>query len=410
MQADEGFPLWCAACEWGLPQAEADRGESTVTAARGRIDLARIGAYTLATVVHTLPLGLLASATVLATAGRGVVAYGLAAVLAVLAVTLMPRPVRLDRDAEILTRDDAPHLYALFDEVTAELGAGPVHVIAITPEFNASSMALGLRRRRAVQLGLPLWRVLTPDQKVALIGHELAHGVNGDCRHGLYVGSALDVLTGLHRTLDPDELPGHEDGLMYMSRLVLTPLLWLCRGAVFLLHRGLDRTTLRSGRRAEHHADELAARVASSEAVAGLLEAMTVLEPTVAFTVRTSPVTRSPLPLWDRVDQAVAVLPDGERDRRLRLAARENTQVDDTHPPTRLRTSHVRALAAIEPRVRLSPETADRIDAELAAISTRIERNLTEAAEAALYHRPEGGTHPRKAGSDGGFEGHWPPG
>ncbi|GAA0959748.1 M48 family metallopeptidase [Actinocorallia libanotica] len=390
MQVDEGFPLWCAACEWGLPENATERNESTPAVRRSRIDPARFdparfGAYVLATVVHVLPPGLLASATALVILGRSVVAYVMAAVLVAVTVTLRPRFGRLDPDAETLNREGAPHLFGLCDEVAAGLGGRPVDVIVISPEFNAAYAVLGLRRRRTLLLGLPLWRTLTSGQKVALIGHELAHGVNGDCRRGLYVGSALDVLTTLHRTLHPDQLFGAEDGFMYVSRLVLTPVLWVCRGAVALLRRGLELLTASSGRRAEHHADELAARVASSEAVAGLLEAMTVLGPTVEFAVRTSPTVRSPLPLWERVDQAVAALPDGERERRLRLAAREGARVDATHPPTRLRIAHVRALGLAEPRVRLSPETEARIDGELAAVSARIERDLAETAEAALY-------------------------
>ena len=77
--------------------------------------------------------------------------------------------------------------------MAAEIGARGVDTIVVEPDVNAAVTTYG-PRRRVLHLGLGLWAVLTPRQKVALLGHELGHFANGDIRHGVVVGSALHTL------------------------------------------------------------------------------------------------------------------------------------------------------------------------------------------------------------------------
>src|SRR5690349_6474560 len=91
-------------------------------------------------------------------------------ILILLAVEMRPRFGRLPKYATVLTRDEAPALYALVDRVAEAAGAPVPHVICLDEDrFNASSGAYGLRRRRVLRLGLPLWQVLAPEQRVALL-------------------------------------------------------------------------------------------------------------------------------------------------------------------------------------------------------------------------------------------------
>lgn len=86
---------------------------------------------------------------------------------------------------------------ALLDRVAAEIGVEPVDAVVVSGEFNAAYGTVG-PRRRVLHLGLPLWESLTAQQKVALLGHEFAHGANGDSRHGVVVGTSLATLARLH--------------------------------------------------------------------------------------------------------------------------------------------------------------------------------------------------------------------
>ncbi|WP_328822533.1 M48 family metalloprotease [Micromonospora rubida] len=66
--------------------------------------------------------------------------------------------------------------------------------------LNAYATAVGPRRRRVLCLGLPLWGSLPAQERVALLGHELGHFVNGDPRRSLLtpaftmLGAAADLL------------------------------------------------------------------------------------------------------------------------------------------------------------------------------------------------------------------------
>jgi hypothetical protein len=159
-------------------------------------DLARVASYLLALCVHAFTLALLVIAGLLVWRAPNVVTVIIAVVLAFLAFFVAPRFGRLPKNGNIRFHDDAPALFGFLDRVAAEMGSRPVHAVVASGAFNASYGTVGLRRRRVLELGLPLWDALTPQQRVALIGHEFAHGVNGDSRHGLIVGTSLSTLAG----------------------------------------------------------------------------------------------------------------------------------------------------------------------------------------------------------------------
>src|SRR3954469_1210524 len=114
--------------------------------------------------------------------------------LLLIAAYLVPQLGRVPRHAEVLTREQAPALYGLIDRMGVALGAPPPDLIGVEPWFNAQTTVVGLRRQRVLTLGLALWGALSPQQRVALIGHELAHFGNGDVRRGFVVSPAMTTL------------------------------------------------------------------------------------------------------------------------------------------------------------------------------------------------------------------------
>ena len=143
-------------------------------------------------------------------------------------------------------------------------------IVVVDAQANASVTHLGLRRRM-LTLGLPLWEVLTPQQRIALLGHELGHFTHGDTRHGMVVGTAYRSLTTWHYYLSPIQQPTLVEALVNLLYVVPRALI----GGLVLL---LDLLTSSSARRSEYLADAAAARAGSTEAAVGLMDRLHVTE------------------------------------------------------------------------------------------------------------------------------------
>ena len=88
---------------------------------------------------------------------------------------------------------------------------------------------------------------------------------------------------------------------------------------------------------------------------------------------------------WDDLRDALARLPDSERERRLRAAALRRLRVDRSHPPTHLRIDVLRGLPAADPALLVEPDEEQRIRAELAADYGLIARRLHDDAQERLH-------------------------
>jgi len=223
---------WCSACEWNLLRFDPTRNRDglgwawldrrlyaraftasegryrslTRTTLKHRVSLARV-----ATIVAALTLltGILA----LAIAGGWLVGdhrFGpitvIGALLIAVAVALRPRFGRLAQltaDAERISSVDAPRLFALIARVGQSIGAPLPPIVLIGETFEVGVTRVGLRRRRVLRLGAPLWATLGPQERVALLGHELGMFVAGDLRQGVLTRSAENALTKAAYLLAP---------------------------------------------------------------------------------------------------------------------------------------------------------------------------------------------------------------
>lgn len=91
-----------------------------------------------------------------------------------------------------LTREQAPRLFALADELASKLEAPRVHVLQIDGEYNASLAQVPRLgpfgwQRNYLTLGLPLMQALTPEQFRAVLAHELGHLSGNHGRFGSWV-------------------------------------------------------------------------------------------------------------------------------------------------------------------------------------------------------------------------------
>jgi Zn-dependent protease with chaperone function len=398
MPSDTGFVVWCDRCEWnvdpgGAKDVSARRRDRVSRAMADRLserlfqevvrdadlrphwDVVRLLAYAVAALIHLTTLAVAAGGVALIVGNRfRPVPAGLGMVLLLVAWVLRPRLGRVPTGRPRLGRDDAPALYTMVDRMADLLGAHPVDVILVDASFNASMgtvglrrrrvLTIGLRRRRVLTIGLRLWNILTPAERVAVLGHELAHDVNGDSTRGLIVGSALAALAEWQRLLTPSRSPRSLSRTKAMEDLVglviQLPLAWL----VGNLLRVEQRLVFYGKQRAKYLADELAAQAAGTDAAISGLDKLllhTVCWRPVERAVRFDGVTD----VWAEHRRAADALPAREHERLRRLEARRAARLEETHPAIRRRIAALQARPAQPPNISLEPEEGAALDREL---------------------------------------------
>jgi Zn-dependent protease with chaperone function len=404
-----GYPDWCDRCGWNLkapPTLEPPAGRFTrIARALGRRSgerlarellaareleprwtPARIAAYAIAIAVHLTTLALIA-------AGIAAIVIDFPNVVSILigvtflGVGLLMRPRFLKLDPRESQAVDAPALRALAADVARALDRKPPDEIRISADWNAFWAVAGVRRRRVLMLGLPLLAALEPQERVALVAHEIGHDRNGDARRSLIVGSAVTGLDRLSRLLRP--APRYDSDYL-ASAVNLGPIGWLSGGLMWLLSRPVDavlwleaRLLLRDMQRAEYLADALAARVAGTAAGIALEERLLLWS---AFELIVQQAVHDGAnDVLDRLRLSLQLVPDRERERRRRVARLEHTRLEDTHPPTGMRIELLEGRPAEPPRVVLDSAHSRRIDTELEPLAARVDHELLDAYRGRLY-------------------------
>lgn len=398
-----GYPDWCAACGWNLeppPPLALRRGRFAQFAdALGRRSgeaLARDGkaprrGWSAARVLScAIAVGVLALDAALVLGGvaaivaefPNLVTSLIGATMISVGIVLRPRVPRLPGDGGVvLDRERAPTLHALVDEIAAAAGVAAPHGIVVNADWNASWAIVGLRRRRWLTLGLPLWASLEPQQRVALIAHEAGHERAGGQARSLVVWTAvnaLDHLSAVLRPPDAGETAVGGLGVDALARSVAAVVALPVDGVLWLQARLL----LRELQRDEYLADGHAAAVAGSPAVIALHE-RSLLSFTFGHAVQRAALADEDV--FALLREALAAVPDRERERRRRLARLEQTRLTDTHPPMAMRIALLEERAPDAATVTLGAWTSQRIDAELEPLHARLARELLDSYRGSLY-------------------------
>jgi Zn-dependent protease with chaperone function len=341
--------------------------------------------------VHVV--GVLAFAAPLAwllSGGPAVPAWLATAIGALAFLTVRPRLAnkRLEPDFGF-TRAEAPRLYALLDRCAAELGCQAPDRVEIDGQFNACTWRAGLAQRRVLGIGAPLWTVLTGPERLAVLGHELGHQVNGDTTRSLLAVSARNSLFEWTRLLYPEQSAGESartrslvvsrrrrmggsTGTVGLAALLAPILMAVCLLPLFGIAVGcqalLTRLQLRCGQRAEYLADELGARLAGTEAALSMRGKAVCRESCTTF-VRSRRAARpkaDPAALWADFHAYAESMPLAERRRRLIVDRLRNTRTDRSHPSDHLRIALLRERPAQPGTLVVSDEEWAAVDAELA--------------------------------------------
>jgi Zn-dependent protease with chaperone function len=400
---DPRYVTWCDKCDWNVDPTATDAPQPPAWRQRleqrladtlyrelehGAIhrpgwDPARIGSYLLSALVLLLPLaGLLGGIALLVFYRPLWLSILLAAIPLGLAFLLRPRAHQLTPDTQLVQREQAPTLFALLDEIAGAIGTKPIKAIAVHAAPNVYFVRIGWRFQPVVGLGLPLWTGLRPQERVAILAHELGHGKNGDARHGWVVGAADSVLDELQKTFSEQPLDRYRQDLAHAMWVDPTPtglVTKLVNAAVGGAARSyswlLTMVSLRSSQRAEYLADRKAAEIAGSDATAWALERTLLAEASYRALERALRYSKDIEPL-EAVRRAVTEVPAREVERQLRVSRSRDTRIDSTHPPTYLRTKLIRTRPAQRALVVLGADQSRAIDRELAGAAQTVLKEL----------------------------------
>lgn len=398
LPVDPRYVTWCHGCGWNLvapPSPDRTGRLDRIASAAGRrlgdrmtarlaavddvaprLTAATIAAYAIAVAVHAFVAGIVVLGAWLLLGDSGLFPKIAGCLLLGLALLMRPRLGKRPKEG-IVARADAPALYALADEIADSFEAPRPDAIAITTDYNASWSVVGIRRERILTLGMPLLAVLEPQERVALIAHELAHGRHGDATRGVVVGSAIDSLSELYATLTP---PGDQLGAdLGPAELVSRPVVWLLAQPIRLLLLLELHLLLENAKRAEYLADASAARVAGTAAVVGTHEKL-LLGATTEVTVHQFALNRSRAEgdVFDALRAASARLPERELERRRRLARLEESRLGATHPPTGRRIDLLLQRPALEGVIRIDEERQAAVEADLRPVRRSLSHRIVE--------------------------------
>jgi Zn-dependent protease with chaperone function len=397
-----GFSPWCAQCGWNLkapdvrpPRTRLDRLYARAGRRAGermlerlleadelepRLTPARAAAYALAGGIHLLTTALVGGGIALgALTFPNPFTIALALVMVAVGLFMRPRAAK-PPDEDVVDLARVPTLAAVADEVARALSVRGPDILVVDESFNASWSVVGLRRRRVLTLGLPLFAALSPRERVALIAHELAHERNGDVTRGLFVGSAINALAELLSFIAPEHvgegagLTEHAASLVFW--IVSRPVYWLLLLQVHLV--------LADAQRAEYLADALAASVAGSDAVVALHES-TLLTERAEWVLRTV-ADRADGDLFVELARELAAVPEYERERRRRVARLAEARLSDTHPPTAMRIRLLEEHGVRTAVVELDDARSAAIDDELRFLQRALVRKAHDAYRDRLYY------------------------
>jgi Zn-dependent protease with chaperone function len=426
-----GYVTWCDKCDWNLCPQEPDLPQGLLESRyallgkklgkglfdelaksrslQPRLNSSKVLAFAIASLVHLITLicggvGVWLVVTSFAGDQLQVPKLMLGAILIGVAWMLLPRfPWLYDDELEVLARKDFPALYRLADEIARGLSSSRVDHIVVGCSFNAAFAQFGWQRKNLLYLGLPLLSILDNRETIALLGHELAHRVNGDPSRGFFIGSALNSLARWNRLLLPRQIDDrHRLVLFILPALIAMALfmgftrMWLKEfielvallvpvvlgmlilgffarlGIIMLVH-----LLWRDMQRAEYLADALAVQASGTKAMLHLLEKMH-LAGTFGLVLHQFALNNRKRNLFEELRNHIAQVPQRELERIRRIERLEATRLDDTHPPTVYRIALISERDVVEPKVTISPRLVERAQSELRALEPKIQSELLD--------------------------------
>jgi heat shock protein HtpX len=319
------------------------------------------------------------------------------------AIGFWPRAPRLPKHLVAVGPATAPELHALIERVAKEIGAPlPDGVYLDDTRFAAESGVTGLLRRRYLILGLRLWNALSPGQRVVLLGHELAHWVNGDPSRSWLAGSALDAVERLNAVLTPGPArmfrAAHDTrileasagtgwtgikqngAMVWVAELIWGALSSVLRALLLPVRIALIALPRGDSQQAEYFADRLAVRAGGSVVAKQYLDVQLLAGP-VLVALRTKAREKVPVSAWPRRTAEALVECWNQLPRRRQLSVRRETSLFVGHPPLGLRRAMLDTGPSpdTEPAILIAEDSRTTMDKELSKHTERAGRELARS-------------------------------
>ncbi|MEW1955361.1 M48 family metalloprotease [Terrabacter sp. NPDC080008] len=312
-------------------------------------------------------------------ASKNVVGWFFVVLAWLIVVAVAPRPHRLE-DVHPLPVEEFPSVHHYVTTVAGAVGTRKPDLVAASTEFNAGVARVGWGRRQALVIGLPLWTLLTDEERLALMAHEMGHLRGRDTTLGHLVGLAHRILHRAATILTPLPADAYSDFVDYRratSEAVMNSaaslVLRLLSAPPVLLLLLFERLAAVDSQRREYLADLRAAEVAGTAAMVRLLvtlENMPGLHTLTAAAVRRG---EDPFAVLETVRLRPDPLPEQVATAR-RRAREQDLRWDASHPRDDLRLSLVEARAS--ERGVMPTELEDSTDAELSALRPELRRRF----------------------------------
>jgi len=345
-----------------------------------RTNPAAVGMFVVSILILLIPVAILGFGVWLIVAfWFSIVPFLIGLVFVALSYFLCPRWPK--NTAKTFRRNEMPELFHLLDEISGALGTSPPDGIHLFDDVNAYAASFGVRRtERILGIGIPMWRSQTPEERIAILAHEMAHFVNNDPARGVVTGMALYTVEGWEYFLAPGIYC--DDYQRGWEEILAEVFLWIGRSPVTLLGTILLLLQFNRSQRAEYLADGLAAAVSGTSAMVTSLAKLNLTP--LAFTAieLLYPYRKNQNgQVFDVMSQAILNASVDDRTKMDQEAADTKARVDDTHPPTVYRIGFLEALGELPPKINAADFDFDKMDAELAAESDRLGKRLMQQYE-----------------------------
>jgi len=372
------------------------RSLERTTPTRPGLSTLRVVVLVISLLVFSLTIGLAALAAWLMVRYTNPLTVVVGLVLLLVAAIMLPRPARLPRWYARLRREDAPSLHVLVDRAAATIGIRAPDRVFVSSGFDSSTARVGLRRTPILHVGMALWGALSPQQRIALIGHELGQFIDRDIRRSPAAEPAMSALGRLAYFCEPSPprtvAPWTTDSIALTSagtaarmsalgeltgglgRAVMRPLALVFRAA----QAGVRLLARRDGHRADYYADHLAARLAGTRAAVELVDLgvqQAAVESVIAASARTGETERG----WRAAATQMSDRQAPHLHRLRQLSVRRESSLWAHQPPHGLRARLLESRPWQEPALVLSEQDSARIDAELKAYYERYRRDIAQA-------------------------------
>jgi heat shock protein HtpX len=397
---DDAVP-WCGSCEWNLDAFPEGHGPTWFWRRVHRAEQ-RAGFRSdreLARSTGPLPIGgrvfvlLFALSMLLLAADAGVAAAGLwvmvsdpwfwpiagGLVLIGLAAYFRPRFGRLKPmlvHGYLVERKNAPTLHRMIDRLATDLGAPRPDVVVFNFRWNAGVSRVGPRQVRVLILGVPLLLALTPQQMVALVGHELGHLKYDDNRRRLLLQPAATFFGRLARVFSPPHLVARA-AFARLSRVF-----WLVGGGILYLlpasvHIAIRTAMAAQDRAIELRADQMAAQAAGTVAASEMLDTLTLV-PVISGYMQHHVEEGEAAVRWRRYMGAVRERHLDSLPAHRQLSMRTEASVLADHPAPGRRHQWLSSQPPLAPGLLVEDAAGARLEQEIAPYAEILHREMLD--------------------------------